>query len=101
VREVLHDHGHAALERLERIVAQHPDPLSEAVSEAVRRLVRLRDDLIERRRGGSLPPGEQHWLDCTNGILSLLVAAEYPVKSVHRKSLCQARDTLKQMLASE
>lgn len=96
--DLLHQQAHDALAQLEHIVERHPDKLSEAMAEAVRRLVRLRDELIDRRRGGDTSPMARDWLDRTNAILSLLVGAEYPVKSIHWKSVNEARDALREMV---
>jgi hypothetical protein len=86
--------------QLERIIAENPEPLSEAFSDVVRRLVRLRDELIERHRRGATEEVPPDWLDRTNAILSLLVGAEYPVKAFHWDNICQARDALHDMLAA-
>ena len=92
------DQGRDALAQLEHIIEQHPDRVSEAMAEAVRRVVRLRDHLIDQRRKGDRAPDTKERLDRTNAILSLLVGVEYPVKSIHWKSVCEARDALKEVV---
>jgi hypothetical protein len=92
------DDGRSALTQLEHIVEEHPQKISEAMAEAVGRVVRLRDRLIDERRQGDTSPDGKARLDRANGILSLLVGVEYPVKSIHWKSVCEARDAMKDML---
>jgi hypothetical protein len=97
---VLRAQAQGAEARLERIIAEDPEPLSEAFSDVVRRLVRLRDELIDHRRRGVMDEVPPDWLDRTNAVLSLLVGAEYPVKAFHWDNICQARDALREMLAA-
>lgn len=64
-----------------------------------RELVRLRDELIIQCRRQGDPVGvserEQTRLGQINVALSLVVAVEYPVTSIQRTALEQARDVLK------
>lgn len=92
--------GEAALAKLDHIIDEQPKRLSEAFSEAVRCVVRLRDALIERRRSDASDAAAKDWLERTNAMLSLLVGAEYPLKAVHWDSASQARDALRAMLTS-
>ncbi|HZS83565.1 MAG TPA: hypothetical protein VFA50_11880 [Stellaceae bacterium] len=92
--------GDAALAALEACLDERTEKLSEAVAEAVRRLVALRDDLIERRRAGDGAAEVKDWLARTNAILSSVVGAEFPIKGLHRERIEQAAGALKAMLAA-
>jgi hypothetical protein len=69
------------------------------IDEVERELVRLRDELIIqcRRQGDPVGVSErgQTRLGQINVALSLVVAVEYPVTSIQRTALEQARDVLK------
>lgn len=60
--------------------------------EASRRLVALRSLLIAERRRGA--PDPEHRLDRLNAILSLVVAAEYPLEGARRERIATARQEL-------
>lgn len=96
--DLLREHGHVALTALERVVRDQPVRLSEDLAEVTRRLVRLRDDLIDRRRKGDASERDRDWLERTNAILSSTIGCEYPIKSIQWDRLCQARDALREML---
>jgi len=86
-------------EKLDRSVQHHPREIEKEIDEVERELVRLRDELIiECRRQGD-PVGVsargQTRLGQINVALSLVVAVEYPVTSIQRTALEQARDVLK------
>ena len=83
------------LARLDHALGLPPDKLGQEVDVAEREVARLRDALIERLRRGELT--DRQALDKTNAALSLIVGVEYPVAGLHRKSLEQARDTLREL----
>lgn len=60
--------------------------------EASRRLAALRDMLIAERRRGA--PDPERRLDRINAILSLVVAAEYPLEGARRERIASARREL-------
>jgi hypothetical protein len=60
--------------------------------EASRRLVVLRGMLIAERRRGA--PDPDHRLDRLNAILSLVVAAEYPLEGARHERIATARREL-------
>jgi len=60
--------------------------------EASRRLVVLRGMLIAERRRGAPDPDRR--LDRLNAILSLVVAAEYPLEGARRERITTARQEL-------
>ena len=72
--------------------------LTAEVDTAERKIVALRDVLIERaRRQGS---GVDSSLGQVNVAVSLVVGLEYPVAGVQRELLTQARSVLQQVLES-
>ncbi|HYH21396.1 MAG TPA: hypothetical protein VD995_22540 [Azospirillum sp.] len=86
-----------ALGILDRILAASPDdtPTAEtynAMAEASRCLVRMRDGLIARRRAGE-EVGQR--LDHVNAVLSVAFGGEYPLVGVRRKRIEKARDLLR------
>jgi hypothetical protein len=82
-----------AVEALDRALRDQPDRLYDDVAEAVRCLVRFRDEMIERQR--SDPDAETGGrLRRANAILSLVVGGEYPIAGLHRERLEKARDAL-------
>ncbi len=64
--------------------------------EASRRLVALRDRLIVERRRGMPDPDRR--LDRLNAILSLVVAAEYPLEGARRERIATVRRELAALL---
>ena len=60
--------------------------------EASRRLVEVRGMLIARRRHGEADPDRR--LDRLNAIMSLVVAAEYPLEGMRRERIATARQEL-------
>jgi hypothetical protein len=60
--------------------------------EASRRLAALRGRLIAERRRGA--PDPERRLDRLNAILSLVVAAEYPLEGARRERIATARQEL-------
>ena len=85
-------------EKLDCSVSHHPREIEKELDEVERELVRLRDELIIQRRredpAAASKPGPRK-LDHINVALSLVVAVEYPVTSIQRAALKQARDVLK------
>jgi hypothetical protein len=91
-----------AVAELENALRLPPNELGEEVDEAERTVARLRDRLIDRLRQDAAAAEAPRWgaaLDRVNAALSLIVGVEYPAAGLQRKSLEQARDTLKAVLA--
>lgn len=89
----------AALESVEALL-QERDPAEsyEPIAEAVRCVIRLRDQLIaEGRRGAPVSAR----LAQVNSLLSLAASAEYPLVGVRWKRLCMVRDALRQLLSDQ
>ena len=81
--------------RLDGALGLPPEQLGQQVDVVEREVARLRDALIQRLRRHELPDREP--LDKVNAALSLIVGVEYPVAGLQRKSLEQARDTLREV----
>ncbi|WP_448192578.1 hypothetical protein [Azospirillum sp. sgz301742] len=89
-----------ALSVLDRILAAPPEDTQvqetyDAMAEASRCLVRLRDGLIARRRAGE---EVSRRLDHVNAVLSVTFGGEYPLVGVRRKRIEKARDLLRRLL---
>lgn len=87
------------IEKLDRVAGLRPRELETEVDQIERDMVRLRDELIKQLRN---PPASRHSLprlDAVNTALSLVVSVEYPVTSIQRSALEQARDVLQKLLA--
>jgi len=85
-------------EELDRAAQHDPREIEKELDDVERELVRLRDELIIQRRredpAAASAPGQTK-LDPINVALSLVIAVEYPVTSIQRTALKQARDVLK------
>ena|ERR1044071_6688573 len=82
-------------EKLDRSAQHDPREIEKELDEVERELVRLRDELIIQRRQDDSAAASEGKLDHINVALSLVVAVEYPVTSIQRTVLKQARDVLK------
>ena len=87
----------AALHRLDRLLAERPHEVHEDLSEAVRGIVAIRDDLIQRMRADG---GGRDLLDRTNTLVSIAVGAEFPVTGLHWDRVEKTRDGLRALLAA-
>jgi hypothetical protein len=85
-------------EKLDRSAKHAPREIEKEIDEIERELVRLRDELIIQSRredpAAASEPGQTK-LTHINVALSLVIAVEYPVTSLQRAALEQARDVLK------
>jgi hypothetical protein len=82
-----------AIKALDRALHDRPDRLYDDVAEAVRCLVRFRDELIERQRSNGDAESRSR-LRRANAILSMAVGGEYPVAGLHRERLQKVREAL-------
>jgi hypothetical protein len=80
-----------ALTAMDRALCDEPGVVYEDLVEAVRQLIGLRDKLIDHRRRGAII-GDR--LDRLNAVLSLVVAAEYPLEGERRERVETARREL-------
>ncbi len=89
--------GAAALAALDRALDDRPDKIYDDLSQAVRALVRLRDELIaEHRRDGRRADDDR--LERVNAILSVVSGGEYPLQGIRRERIEQAREKLAGLL---
>ena len=93
-----------AIEKLDAAIRLHARELETEVDQIQRDVVRLRDGVIERLRKTDRSPVSSRChtgLDGINSALSLIVGVEYPITSIQRSALEQARDQLKKILAED
>jgi hypothetical protein len=88
----------AALRRLDRILAERPREVHEDLSDAVRDIVALRDDLIRSLRSGQAGPGMRDRLDHANRLVSVAIGAEFPVTGLHWERIETTRGLLRKLL---
>ena len=84
------DYCQAAVAALDHALADRPDKVYDDLAEAVRCLVRLRDELRTRSREGASAGRVQR----CNAILSMVIGSEYPLAGIRRDRVQQARDHL-------
>lgn len=87
------------LEALDDVLASKATPEKDLIAEATRCVARHRDRLIEQRRDGDASLEDD--LRQVNGLLSELVASEFPLVGVRRKRIEQARDVYRQMIGEQ
>lgn len=85
----------AALEAFETAIEQGPRVRHEQIAAAVRRLIALRNHLLERSRAGD---SDGALLSRVNSLLSLAYGAEHPLIGVHLHRMEQTRDHLHALL---
>lgn len=86
------------LQALDHILEHKPDHVHDELAGATRCIVHVRDALIEARRRGE-PAGEGELLGHVNSLLSVLIAAEFPLAGVRWQRVKQARDEYENVLA--
>jgi hypothetical protein len=87
-----------AVDALDHALRERPDELYEELVQAVRCIIRLRDELIEATRTDS--PGARDRLAQVNAVLSVVTGGEYPLVGIRRERICQARDALAKLQAA-
>ena len=91
-----------ALEDFTQIVERRPDVDHEAMTQAIGKVIRLRDALIaERRRHADFPAARERLLQKVNALLSLTTSAEFPLVGVRWERIVAARDSLRELAAEE
>ena len=95
------DLARRAVALLEDALSKPPETLRAEVDEVERAVVAVRDHLIQRLRQTPRTPDPalRRALDQVNVALSLVVGIEYPVGSVQRDLIEQARATLTALVA--
>ncbi|HEX8947476.1 MAG TPA: hypothetical protein VF790_00865 [Dissulfurispiraceae bacterium] len=87
-----------AIRKLEEVRSKPVMELESGLHEAQQRLIAVRDQLIEKIRGGNRDPSLQSSLGQANAALSLIFGLEFPLSGFQRKKIQQAEEALKGML---
>jgi hypothetical protein len=96
------DHCRDAVAKLDYLLRNHPAETAEELTDAVRCVVALRDNMIDRNRARRQRSDEQdRRLRQVNSIISAIVAGEFPLMGIRWQRIEGARDLLKQVLAEE
>ncbi len=85
----------SAVEALGQAVDAPPLEVQRYGCEAEKRVVKMRDELIERLRRDPDGPHAKKLLEQVNSVLSLIVGIEYPSNFVRREMIQQAHDALR------
>ena len=93
--------GREALARLDHLLREHPAQVAAELTDAVRGVVALRDEMIERRDRAGPEPGVDNRLERVNAILSMLIGNEFPLIGVRWQRIERARNALQDILSEE
>jgi hypothetical protein len=83
-----------ALHAIDRVLAEQPDSIEQALVPAIRCMVRLRDETIAAIRATDAEAEARKRLHDINAALSLLVGAHYPLVGIQWDRLRKARNAL-------
>jgi len=87
------EHFRAALQLVDKLLAERPDKVGHDFSEATRRISAYRDDLIAVwRRGGN--ETDRRRLARVNAVLSVVVGGHYPLGEIPWSRIEKARSQL-------
>jgi hypothetical protein len=92
--------GREALAQIDKALAERPKRDGKTLTGAIRNLAAFRDELVARHRGD----GGSRWrseLEHANAVLSVVMAAEFPIGAVPWDELARARDWLDTLLGQE
>jgi hypothetical protein len=90
-----------AVAKLDHVLRSHPAEIAQELTDAVRCVVMLRDNMIERRDRGGRSPERDRRLGQVNAVISAIVAGEFPLMGVRWQRIEGARDLLRRILAEE
>lgn len=82
-----------ALNLLERLAAERPSDHFQPMSDAVRKLIALRDELITRHRAGGATFADPR-LQQLNAVISVAIGAQFPMVGIKWDRVEQTRDAL-------
>jgi hypothetical protein len=101
-RAPLADQARSCLAQVEEALGRRPEQLGEEVDQVERDLAGLRDQLIAGLRAdvAADTAARRLALDRVNAVLSLVVGVEYPVAGIQRNLGQQARDALRELVAT-
>ena len=92
--------GRAALAHIDRAIADRPRRDGVTLKSAVQAMAEFRDHFIARHRG----EGGSRWLPAlerVNAVISVVLAAEFPIGEMPWGELCKARGWLDAILNEE
>ena len=87
-------HGSLALEAVEKLLREKPEKNGQSFSDAISKLVLLRDHYIAGQRAGATDAQSRKQLGQVNGILSAVIAGNYPLGRVPWHQVEKAREAL-------
>lgn len=91
----LRQDAESAIRHLDDVIAMGPRAPHRDISEAVQKVVQLRNRAIDQARTGGVPHA---CVDRANSLLSLAYGAEFPLIGFHQHRLEQTRDGIKALL---
>ena len=91
--------GQAALAAFDEALSHAPAKEGHALSAATRRLSQFRDALIACQRESGATAASSSGLQTVNGVISLCLAAQFPLGDIPWPAIKQGRDALAQILA--
>ncbi|RYC31692.1 hypothetical protein D3273_12505 [Lichenibacterium minor] len=92
--------GRDALMQIDKALADRPERDGRTLKAAIQRLAAFRDHVVERHRG----EGGTRWrptLERLNAVVSVVMAAEFPIGEIPWDELSKARDWLDAILREE
>ena len=93
--QISRQQAQSAIEAFDAAISQGSKVRHEQIAEAVRRLIALRNQLLDRTRAGDI---EGVPLKQVNALVSLAHGAEHPLIGVHLHRMEQARDGLRTLV---
>jgi hypothetical protein len=88
----------SAVEALGKAVDAAPLEIQRYACEAEKRVVRMRDELIDRLHSDPDAAPVKSLLEQINSVLSLVVGIEYPSNFVRREMIQQTRDAVESLI---
>ena len=92
------EHGTRAVELIDAALAARPEKDDSALSAAIDAICACRQNMITRRDAGDWNGDAEGELGTLNGVLSLVLAAEFPLGKVRWDELEGARTALADMV---
>lgn len=93
--QISRQQAQSAIEAFEAAIDQGSKVKHEQIAEAVRRLIALRNQLLERTRAGDMGAAS---LRQVNALVSLAHGAEHPLIGVHLHRMEQTRNGLRNLM---
>ncbi len=93
--------AHEALAILDRMVEEQPSDYFQPMSDAVRKLVQLRDRLIVKLRAAEPYDNAASHLASLNAVISSAIGAQFPIVGIKRERIEQTRDALRDWMQQD